>query len=119
MDFDFKRDHLGRFLARCSMGHEAIGYWLSDEMGNNAGAIESLLRELELIKSGTKHSLERTGKEWVLSVDREQVTVMSYALFSEQEEDPELSFYDDESQAHCGLDDFLHLLQGWQEFIGH
>ncbi|MDD9834033.1 UPF0231 family protein, partial [Escherichia coli] len=32
MDYEFQRDLTGGILARFSMDHEAIGYWLNDEI---------------------------------------------------------------------------------------
>ena len=35
MDYEFRRDPFGGYRARFSMGHEAIGQWLIDEVGKD------------------------------------------------------------------------------------
>lgn len=32
MDYEFLRDATGQVLVKFSMGHEAIGHWLNDEV---------------------------------------------------------------------------------------
>jgi len=41
MDYEFRRDPFGGYRARFSMGHEAIGQWLIDEVGKDEEKLTS------------------------------------------------------------------------------
>ena len=63
------------------------------------------------------------GKEYRLTVQASEVVICHYALLQEgsphMELDPEQDLELDQSQlyAECGLEDLLHLVQQWQQFL--
>ncbi|TDA87186.1 YacL family protein, partial [Halomonas marinisediminis] len=43
MEFEFIRNTLmGEYYVKCSMGHEIVGRWLQDEVGNDWQKIEQV-----------------------------------------------------------------------------
>lgn len=119
MDHEFVRDIDGRCRANLSMGHEAFGFWLTDELGENLTQCNELLKIIaRLLHGGDDYTL--SGNAFCLHLDQEAATVSALELQFETEiEDNELglSYYDDELFAACGLDDFEQLLLAWREFI--
>ncbi len=63
------------------------------------------------------------GKEYRLTVQASEVVICHFSLLQEQgiemELDPEQDLELDQSQlyAECGLEDLLHLIQQWQQFL--
>ena len=119
MDHEFVRDIDGRCRANLSMGHEAFGFWLTDELGENLTQCNELLKIIaRLLHGGDDYTL--SGNAFCLHLDQEAATVNALELQFETEiEDNELglSYYDDELFAACGLEDFEQLLLAWREFI--
>lgn len=118
MDYEFRHDLYGRYQARFSMGHEALGLWLTEELAANHELTDSLLDKIEHLKNNQCREYHQNGKEFTLHMSREGVEIHSMLLDNTFDEAPEeLSFYDQESYASCGLDDFRQLLLAWQTFI--
>jgi uncharacterized protein YacL (UPF0231 family) len=119
MDHEFVRDIDGRCRARLSMGHEAFGFWLTDELGSDVERCDEILKAIvKLLHGGDEYKF--SGTTFCLYLEEEAATVSALELQFETEiEDNEqgLSYYDDELFAACGLDDFELLLRGWREFI--
>ncbi|MDH5216361.1 MAG: YacL family protein [Gammaproteobacteria bacterium] len=117
MDYEFRRDLYGRYQARFSMGHEALGLWLTEELAANQELTDSLLDKIEHLKNSQCREYHQNGKEFTLHMSREGIEIHSLLLDNTFDEAPEeLSFYDQESYASCGLDDFQQLLLAWQTF---
>lgn len=121
MDYTFKRDLYGQYLAEFSMGHEAFGHWLTEELGSNQTKIGELLIKLEQLSQRSAHEHSVPGREFTLEMDQSGIEVRA-ALFDDANNEistaapEELNHYDQESHACCGLDDFRQLLQAWQIF---
>ncbi|ELZ9704187.1 TPA: YacL family protein [Proteus mirabilis] len=117
MDYEFQRDLTGGILARFSMDHEAIGYWLNDEIQGDISLIDQILTEMDEVK-GSEKQWQLIGKEYSLSIDDEEIMVMANTLHFETDDLEEgMSYYDNESIAFCGLDDFATMLQKYRLFI--
>ncbi|WP_296056048.1 YacL family protein [uncultured Amphritea sp.] len=119
MDYDFTHDIYGAFRAEFSMGHEAIGYWLTYELRSRQAVIQQLLTIISELRQHQRMDYLMEGSEYNLLLNRDEAIVRAHALDSEyEEEQPEdnLVFYDQESTASCGLDDFIEILEGWQQF---
>ncbi|WP_372597920.1 YacL family protein [Amphritea sp.] len=119
MDYDFTHDIYGAFRAEFSMGHEAIGYWLTYELRSRQAVIQQLLKIISELRQHQRMDYLMEGSEYNLLLNRDEAIVRAHALDSEyEEEQPEdnLVFYDQESTASCGLDDFIEILEGWQQF---
>ena len=119
MDHEFVRDIDGRCRARMSMGHEAFGFWLTDELGSDVARCDEILKAIvKLLHGGDEY--KSSGKTFCLYLEEEAATVSALELqFETPIEDNEqgLSYYDDELFAACGLEDFELLLRGWRVFI--
>lgn len=122
MDYDFTHDIYGAFRAEFSMGHEALGYWVTYELRSRQTVIAELLSVISELQQRQRVDYLMEGAEYNLRLNRDEAEVRAHALDSEFEEDaPEdnLEFYDQESTASCGLDDFIEILEGWQDFTAN
>ncbi len=118
MDYEFRRNPYGRYQADFSMGYEALGLWFSEELGGDHAMIACLLDELEQLINKQRWEYRHAGREFVLSMNQEGVEVHAALLGGTDDEVPdELSHYDQESKASCGLNDFRLVLLAWKEFV--
>jgi len=116
MDFQFKRDILGQPIASFSMGHEAIGRWLTDELGSNQTSTLNLIDMVNKIEQSLIGFREMSGSELELTLSLNGVEVS--ALESDIDlQDEDSNLYESESFSECGLLDFKQALQSWLEFI--
>ncbi|MEH6627030.1 MAG: YacL family protein [Motiliproteus sp.] len=123
MDYKFRTDLLGRHVAQFTMGHEAIGNWLTSDLSNNAERIAAVFAAIHQIQNKESSSLELEGPEYALQLSLEEAVVSAHSLSAVADEsDPVmadgLNYYDSESRAECGLDDFIELLAAWTQFVG-
>lgn len=119
MDYDFTHDIYGAFRAEFSMGHEAIGYWLTYELRSRQAVIQQLLTIISELRQHQRMDYLMEGSEYNLLLNRDEAIVRAHALdsaFEEEQPEDNLVFYDQESTASCGLDDFIEILEGWQQF---
>ncbi len=119
MDYDFTFDEYDKPVAEFSMGHEAIGTWLSEELGANQQRIEELIDIVDQLVHRRIQQRQIEGTEYQLKLNQEDVEVRALSLELEIDEElPEdTNLYDEESFAECGLEDFQQALISWQEFI--
>lgn len=125
MDYEFTLDEYDRPIAEFSMGFEALGRWLTEELGSEQHNIDDLLDIIIQLEQKRINSRQLFGEDSKLLIDQEQVEVMALALEIGDDEDsddkpalPENTrLYDDESYANCGLQDFKQALLSWQEFV--
>lgn len=119
LDHNFTLDIYGAYCAEFSMGHEALGYWMSHELGGKQSVITELLSIIEQLQHSRFMDYELEGSEYNLILSREEAIIRAHALdsnFDDGEPEEELDFYDQESFARCGLDDFKDILLQWQSF---
>lgn len=119
MDYDFSFDEYDKPVAEFSMGHEAIGTWFTDELGTNQQRIEELIEITDQLISRRIEQRLIEGTEYQLRLNQEDAQVRALSLDVDIDEElPEnTNFYDEESFAECGLEDFQQAVQSWQEFI--
>ncbi|MEZ8148581.1 YacL family protein [Enterovibrio norvegicus] len=120
MDYEFRRNTLDdSFHAELSMGHEALGCWLVDELGTDHAEIDNVLRNLQdVMQQGGEWN--RPGKVFHLQLTQEEALVQANALLEGTDEEmPEQDFhaYEEESVSLCGPEDLMVLLEAWQDFI--
>ncbi len=120
MEFEFIRNTLmGEYYVKCSMGHEIVGRWLQDEVGKDWQKIERVEQLIEnaLANPQSEHLLE--GTEITVSIVEDEVVVQENVLShgEEMDADSEFDFYDCESTASCGLEDFSIMLEQWKSFL--
>lgn len=121
MDFQFTSLH-GDIVAKCSMEHIALANWFNTEVRSNSSLIFTALAE---IAKAQNHNGEREccliGKEYSLFIHADEVMVKANNLDitgdPEQELEQNFHYYDAESVAFCGLEDFEHFLRSYQDFI--
>lgn len=117
MDYEFRRDITGQIYAEFSMGHEAIGFWLNEEVRNNLPVIEKIRAAAKEI-AGSEKEWVLAGHEYTLSMDEQEVMIRANQLeFSNDEMEEGLQYYDEESLAFCGLTDFLLMLDRYCLFV--
>jgi len=119
MDYEFLRDERGHHSARLSMGHEALGAWLTEELGTDLMLGETILAELAALRAGERETLVRAGGQFRLSVADDEVEVAAHVVAFEfdDELEPDMAYYDEEQLAGCGLADFESLLRAWLQFV--
>ena len=120
MEYQFTKNSLtGGYHIRCSMGHEIVGRWLLDEVGTDRQKLAELFGYIAELKQGSILEANQEGQEISVSLTRDDVIVQENVLAHDQpmDEHCEFDFYDSESTACCGLEDFEELLNSWQSFI--
>lgn len=127
MDYEFSNDFIGDPVARCSMGHEALGNWLTAEIGTNAALISTLQSAIQQLQQRQIWEYHLEGSEYAIEITREEAIVRAHSLFADAGTNAysdtdgltdDLDYYDAESLAHCGLEDFATLLRAWCQFTG-
>ena len=119
MEFEFRRELGGTPVALMSMGHEAVGRFLHDEL-QQVATIALVQAGLAQVQSGAQRQYRLEGSEQTLLVEAEEVSVQDHSIHrdaADDEFDPALDLYDAELVAACGMEDFEHLLGSWQAFI--
>lgn len=118
MDYEFRRDPFGGYRARFSMGHEAIGLWLIDEVGKDEEKLDELFAIIDRLSSRALVEYQLPGGDYSLLLTHEEAEVKANVLNIALDEDlDDLAYYDDEQLAMCGLEDFAQVLGSWRAFI--
>ncbi|PVX40645.1 hypothetical protein C8D76_103221 [Pasteurella langaaensis DSM 22999] len=119
MDFQFSAFQ-GNVIAKCSMEHIAVANWLNTELPLNPALISTALDALEQAKQfNLGQEIRLVGKEYSLFIDGDEVLVRANNLAFSQDDELEQDFhyYDEESIAFCGLEDFEQFLKSYLNFI--
>ncbi len=120
MDFEFRKDFISeQATAKLSMDHEAFGTWLEQE-GQSIDWVEALLANIVRVQQRNIRDFKLPGSEFSLLLNEDEAQVINHSLlqhFDEIELEGDLSFYDMESEANCGFEDFLHLIESWLLFL--
>ena len=119
MDYDFETNFLDEPIAKFSMGHEAIGRWLSEELSTNALLLEEVLSSIAQIENNTMSKKKFIGQDFDLLIDLNEAIIQAHSLaYDYQDELPDnTALFDQELIADCGLPDFKQALISWQEFL--
>lgn len=122
MEFDFiYNSDAKRYSLKLSSEQLALQCFLLDEFERRASAYQSLLEQLQRLNAQSQYQWD--GKEYRLTVQASEVVICHFSLLQEGssiiELDPEQDLELDQSQlyAECGLEDLLHLVQQWQQFL--
>ena len=106
------------------MGHEAIAAWLMEEVGSRVSVLPGLYRAIDRLNNCELWEYILDGEEYNLKLTRTEAGVVNARVdFDSSFEDDfgdigdEMDFYDEESRASCGLDDFKAMLEEWERFI--
>ncbi len=120
MEFDFIYLPDSRiYQLQLPMEQHALQRFLLDEFDPSAGAYQELLDALQQLGPFSEYQFD--GREYILKVERQEVNVSHYSVGQMDERDaeldPELTMDDANLTAECGLEDFIHLLTQWQQFL--
>ncbi|MCK3657459.1 hypothetical protein A4G18_01660 [Pasteurellaceae bacterium Pebbles2] len=122
MDFQFTH-HLGNVIAKCSMEHIAVANWFNTEVALNSQLISNALLYVEQAKTFAPEQENRLiGKEYSVFINADEVMVRANNLSVNDENEQQLQeqdfhYYDAESIAFLGLDDFERFLKSYLEFV--
>lgn len=119
MDYEFTLNEIGRPVAKLSMGHEAIGRWISEEVGDDLQSIHQLLGIIQQLEQHQIQRHELIGTEFQMRLNQQSIEVVALALGVDIDEElPENTrLHDKEFYAECGILDFKHALLSWQQYI--
>ncbi|CAM3785677.1 YacL family protein [Rheinheimera salexigens] len=121
-DFTYQRDtrQFGLVLAP---EYQILATFLVEEFAANGSAITQLLQQLTALTPQDEWRYQ--GKEFVLEVEQAEVLLQHNSLLhndasaSEQQLllEEQLQLDEHGLSCHCGLEDFVKLLQDWHSFI--
>lgn len=120
MEFDFIYLPDSRiYQLQLPMEQHALQRFLLDEFERKASAYQPLLEDLRQLGPYTEYQF--SGREYFLKVERQEVLVSHFSVGQPDERDKELeaelSTDDASLTSECGLEDLLHLLTQWQQFL--
>ncbi|MGX2970578.1 UPF0231 family protein [Ursidibacter sp. B-7004-1] len=120
MEYQFTHTMHG-VVAKCSMDHEAFARWLNIEISNNPKELQDIFTEIAKCYIAPNYEAIFEGKEYTLYLSADEVMAkannldMAFDDLDEMEEG--FNFYNEESIAFCGLEDFEAFLQAYQRFV--
>ena len=116
MDFQFTH-YQGNVSVKCSMEHIALANWFNTEVRSNPKAILTALSTAQSLSENQENIL--IGAEYTLFLDADEVMVRANNLAIETDEilEDDFHYYDEESIAFCGMQDFIHFLETYVDFI--
>ncbi|PHM74363.1 YacL family protein [Xenorhabdus kozodoii] len=117
MEYEFMQDVTGQVTTAFSMDHEAIGHWLNEEVKGDLRVLDKITVALQEIK-GSERQWQLAGHEYTLLMSEDEIMVRANQLqFDTEGVEEGMSYYDNESLAFCGTDDFIDMLANYREFI--
>jgi len=119
MDYEFKKNTLdGSYHVIFSMGHEALGRWLLEEVGKDFDKMDTIEAQIGALKNSTKE-WRLLGEDLSLVLQDNEALVQANCMFSEEDDEFEedMHFYDEESMSLCGFEDLEQVLHAWRAFV--
>lgn len=108
-------------VVKCSMDHEAFARWLNTEISPEPMLLAEVFEHIAYCRSHPFYEWMLEGQEYSLYLSAEEVMVKANNIemfFDDPEEMEEgMNFYNEESVAFCGLEDFEMFLQAYQRFL--
>ena len=120
MDFEFRKDTLtDTYRVIISMEQIALGNWIQGTLGTDKATIALIQAEIDLLKARKKQEYRLIGEEMTLTLTQEDACACANSELIDfgEELDDDMNFYDAETVAVCGLEDFEVLLQAWLRFF--
>ena len=116
MDFQFTH-YQGNVSVKCSMEHIALATWFNTEVRSNPKAILTALSTAQSLSENQEEIL--ISAEYTLFLDADEVMIRANNLAIETDEilEDDFHYYDEESIAFCGTQDFIHFLEVYVDFI--
>ncbi|PHM46403.1 hypothetical protein Xmau_00815 [Xenorhabdus mauleonii] len=117
MEYEFTQDIAGHVTTFFSMDHEAIGHWLNEEVKGDLSILDKIIAALSDIK-GSEKQWQLEGHEYTLLMSEDEIMIRANQLqFDTEMIEEGMSYYDNESLAFCGTDDFIGMLDDYRAFI--
>ncbi|PHM49740.1 YacL family protein [Xenorhabdus miraniensis] len=117
MEYEFMQDITGQVTTSFSMDHEAVGHWLNEEVKGDLSILDKITVALKGIK-GSERQWQLAGHEYTLLMSEDEIMIRANQLqFDTEMIEEGMSYYDNESLAFCGTDDFIVMLADYREFI--
>ncbi|MDR0219384.1 MAG: YacL family protein [Enterobacteriaceae bacterium] len=117
MEYEFMQDVTGQVTSRFSMDHEAVGHWLNEEVKGDVSVLDKITSALAEIK-GSERQWQLDGHEYTLLMNEEEIMIRANQIeFDTGEIEEGMSYYDNESIAFCGVDDFIDMLVNYRDFV--
>lgn len=116
MDFQFTA-YSGNVSVKCSMEHIALANWFNTEVRSNPAAILTALSIARKLAENQEETL--IGAEYTLYLNADEIMVRANNLAIESDEilEEDFHYYDEESIAFCGTQDFIHFLEAYVDLI--
>jgi hypothetical protein len=126
MDFQFTSRFDG-VTAKCSMEHQAVANWFNTEVRLNSSLISTALSALQQApKLPYDQEFCFIGAEYGLFINADEVMIKANNLNTETDQEAllmqteqDFHYYDSESIAFCGLEDFERFLRSYLAFVGN
>ncbi|MDO4626858.1 MAG: YacL family protein [Pasteurellaceae bacterium] len=118
MDYQFTQ-FLGNVYLSCSMEHQAVANWFNSEQNLPQLALQ-LLQLIEQVKAKPNTEQQFIGHEYSLFIHIDEIMIRANNLTLNNEDElleTDFYFYEQESIAFCGLEDFEHFLHSYLNFI--
>lgn len=119
MEYQFIRDPISGFRIKISSEHAVIGRWLNEEVGK-----DKILMVQALIKAVATsfEPVTLQGQEVDLILNKDEAIFEAHALHQDSEDilayqDDELMLEENGLTSGCGFEDFVDLIDSWQEFV--
>lgn len=121
MEFEFRKDFItGQATVQTEMDHEAFATWLEME-GQSTCWVAALITKVDELQAHINTEYKLAGSEFNLLLTHAEAQVVNHRLMEAEDDEAltdDMSFYNAEIEACCGLEDFKNLLESWLEFIG-
>ena len=117
MEYQFVKDIEGGVRVQMSMDHEVIGQWFNEEVNAHPALLDEVMSAATKLK-GTEQQWQHVGREYTIALSDDEVMVQANLLaISMDELDEGMSYYDQESLAFCGFEDFFALVDAYRLFL--
>lgn len=118
MEYQFIRDPISGLRIKISSEHAIIGRWLNEEIAKDKVAmVQALISSV----SSSFEPLTLKGQEIDLILSKDEALFEAHALHQDSEDilayqDDELALEENDLSSGCGFEDFVDLINSWQEF---
>lgn len=118
MEYQFIRDPISGLRIKISSEHAIIGRWLNEEIAKDKVAmVQALISSV----SSSFEPLTLKGQEIDLILSKDEALFEAHALHQDSKDilayqDDELALEENDLSSGCGFEDFVDLINSWQEF---
>lgn len=120
MEYQFIRDPISGLRIKITSEHALIGRWLNEEIGKDKVAmVQALIASV----GSSFEPLKLQGQEIDLLLTKDEALFEAHALHQDSEDlvayqDDFLMLEENGLCSGCGFEDFVDLINSWQEFSG-